>query len=120
MQRKEKQMKIKRIAAAAAVCAMVGMAGCMTVPSSFVDKSKPMDKYEVVGKEVAGSFTQVSVFGFGSSLGESGQREAYKAALKKAPGADALIEMAVDVSDVNAIWVHILTTKVTGTPVKAK
>ena len=117
-------MKIKTIAAAAAVCAMVGMAGCTTLPSSFVDKSKPMDKYDVVGKEVTSSFTQVSVFGFGSSTGESAQREAYKAALKKAPGADALIEMAVDVTTMSTgflpLPVQVTTTTVTGTPVKTK
>ena len=110
--------KIIGIGVAAVVAAMI--AGCTTQPQNFVHASKPVEqgRYTVLGKEVEGSDTQVSVLGFGIGRPGSGQRRAYKAALGKAAGADALVEMAVDYQTINLWWVYVLTTRVTGTPVK--
>ncbi len=110
--------KIMGVAAAAVIAAMI--TGCTTLPQNFVHASKPMEqgKYTVLGKEVEGTDTQVSVLGFGVGRPGSPQRRAYKTALSKAVGADALVEMAVDYQTINLWWVYVLTTRVTGTPVK--
>ena len=62
--------KIMGVAAAAVIAAMI--TGCTTLPQNFVHASKPMEqgKYTVLGKEVEGTDTQVSVLGFG--IGASG------------------------------------------------
>lgn len=110
--------KIIGIGVAAAVAAMI--AGCTTMPQNFVHASKPIEqgKYTVLGKEVEGTDTQVSVLGYGLGFPGSVQRRAYKKALDKAVGADALVEMAVDYQTINLWLVYVLTTRVTGTPVK--
>ena len=94
--------------------------GCAVMPQNFVAASKPVEqgRYTEVGPQVDGTDSQVLVLGFGAALPGSPQRRALEAALKKAAGADALVGMAVDVQDINLLWVHILTTRVTGTPVK--
>lgn len=110
----------KIIGLGAALVAAAMITGCTTSPQNFVHASKPVEqgKYTVLGKEVEGTDTQVSVLGFGISRPGSPQRRAYKTALSKAAGADALVEMAVDYQTINLWWVYVLTTRVTGTPVK--
>ena len=94
--------------------------GCTTTPQNFTYASKPVEqgRYTVLGEEVEGTDTQVSVLGFGVGRPGSPQRRALKAALGKAAGADALVEMSVDYQTINLWWVYVLTTRVTGTPVK--
>lgn len=113
-------MKKILICAAAAVCATL-FSGCSTTPQNFVSSSKPMlqGRYTVVGKEVEGTDTQFMVLGFGASLPGSPQRRALKAALDRAPGADALVEMSVDYQTINLLVLHVMMTHVTGTPVKS-
>ena len=112
-------MKKLMLCAAAAVCAAV-FSGCSTTPQNFVYASKPVSQgcYTTVGKEVEGTDTQLMVLGFGVGLPGSPQRRALATALKRAPGADALVEMSVDYQVMNLWFVHIMTTRVTGTPVK--
>lgn len=112
--------KIMNVALAASVAAV--LAGCSTMPVGFVDKSVPMEqgKYAVVGEEVEGSDTQLLFLGFGLGLPGSPQRKALSDAMTKAPGADGLISMAVDQQRINLYWLQIITTRVTGTPVKTR
>ena len=111
-------MKMIKIIAMGVVVAAIN--GCTTTPNSFTYASKPVEqgRYTVLGEEVEGTDTQVSVLGFGVGLPGSPQRRALKTALRKAAGADALVEMAVDYQTINLWWVYVLTTRVTGTPVK--
>ena len=112
---------MKRLAGfAAGLAAAVVFAGCTTAPQNFVHASKPIEqgKYTVVGKEVEGSDTQLMVFGYGIGLPGSPQRRALSAALERAPGSDALVEMSVDYQLFNLLVLQFLTTRITGTPVK--
>lgn len=110
--------KLMGIAALAAVAAVV--TGCSTVPQNFSDASLPVEqgKYTVVGDEVEGSDSQLIVLGYSVGLPGSPQRRALRSALDKAAGADGLISMAVDYQMLNLFWVQIMTTRVTGTPIK--
>ena len=105
--------------AAVAAAAMV-MTGCTTAPQNFSDASLPVEqgKYTVVGEEVEGSDSQLMVLGYGIGLPGSPQRRALKSALDKAPGADGLVSMAVDYQLLNLYLVQVLTTRITGTPIK--
>ena len=110
----------KLIGMAAIAVAAAGITGCTTVPQNFTDASKPIEQgcYTVLGEEVEGTDTQFLVFGLGAGIPGSPQRRALKLALEKAAGADALVEMAVDYQVINLPFVAIMTTRVTGTPVK--
>lgn len=106
---------------AAGLAAAVVLSGCTTAPQNFVHASKPLlqGRYTVVGKEVEGADTQFMVFGHGIGLPGSPQRRALSAALAKAPGSDALVEMAVDYQLLNLFVMQFMTTRITGTPVKS-
>lgn len=120
-ERKRKMKKLHKLGGLAlGVAVIMAFAGCSTMPVAFSDKSIPMEqgKYTVVGDEVMGEDHQVMILGFGLGLPGSGQRRALKQALDQAPSADALISMAVDVQVINLMWASVVTTKVTGTPVK--
>lgn len=110
----------KLLGFAAAAAAALAISGCNTYPAGFSDKSIPMEqgKYTVVGEEVEGTDSQLVVFGYGVGLPGSPQRRSLKAALDKAPGADALITMAFDQQLLNLFGVQVITTRCTGTPVK--
>ena len=111
---------MKKIMVMVAAAAALAIVGCTTTPQNFTYASKPIEqgRYTVLGSEVEGTDTQVSVLGFGVGQVGSPQRRALKAALKKAAGADALVEMAVDYQTINLWWVYVLTTRVSGTPVR--
>lgn len=113
-------MKKQVFAAALVAGIMMTLTGCFTAPAGFSDKSVPIEqgRYTVIGDEVEGSDTQVNVFGFGLSMPGSTQRRALKAAMNNANGADGLVSMAVDMQFINLFIVQIITTRVTGTPVK--
>ena len=113
-------MKLKHLAVAAIAAGMLITTGCHTVPHNFSDASIPIDqgRYTVVGDEVMGEDTQVFICGIPLSLPGSGQRRALKQAIGQAPGSDALVSMCVDVQYLNLIFVQIVTTKISGTPVK--
>ena len=98
-----------------------GVTGCMTHPVTFVGESRPVEpgQYTVIGDETEGLDYQVQTFGLGLSIPGSAQRRAYQQALRNAPGADGLIEMAVDVQRIDIPFVSFVTTRVTGTPIKA-
>ena len=72
----------------------------------------------MIGDEVEGSDTQVCLFGFGLCVPGSPQRRALKAAMERSNGADGLVSMSIDQQLVNLAIVQIITTRVTGTPVK--
>lgn len=114
-----KKMK-KAIKFAAVACVAAIVAGCSTMPAGFVDKSIPLDqgKYAVVGTEVEGNDTQFMLFGFGLSLPGSPQRRALSDAMSKVPDSNGLISMAIDQQIINLGILQIITTRVTGTPVK--
>lgn len=110
----------KLIAFAALMAGAVAMTGCSTTPQNFVASSKPIlqGRYAELGDEVDGTDTQVMILGVPLSLAGSPQRRALSAALEKARGADALVEMAVDYQVVNLQLIQFMTTRVTGKPVK--
>ena len=110
----------KLITFAAMMAGAVVMTGCSTTPQNLIASSKPVlqGRYTVLGDEVEGTDTQVMLLGFALGLPGSPQQRALKAALDKAAGSDALIEMSVDYQVLNLWWAHIMTTRITGTPVK--
>ena len=113
-------MNIKNIAILAACAAGIAViTGCTTVPAGYVTSNVPVAPggYTEMGT-VTGTDSQAIIFGVGASLIGSSQDRAVKDALKKAPGADAIVGMAIDFEQKNFGVVHILTTRVTGTAVK--
>lgn len=104
----------------AIAAAAVAITGCTTSPQNFVASSKPVlqGRYTTLGEEVEGSDSQLLVFGYGIGIAGSPQRRALDSALQKAAGADALVSMAVDYQVFNLFVLQVLTTRVTGTPVK--
>jgi hypothetical protein len=112
----------KLVKIAMVICAVAIASGCSTTPVAFVDKSVPMEqgRYSVIGDEVEGSDTQFIVLGFGLGLPGSPQRRALSDAMSKVPSANGLISMAIDQQCINLNWVQIITTRVTGTPVKTR
>lgn len=112
--------KLTKLSALALVATT--LVGCITAPAGFVDKSIPMEqgKYAVVGEEVSGDDTQLMVLGFGLAFPGSAQRRALSDAMSKAPNADGLISMAIDQQIIDLKVLQLITTRVTGTPVKTK
>lgn len=110
----------KIIGMIAIAAAAVAITGCTTSPQNFVASSKPVlqGRYTTLGEEVEGSDSQLLVFGYGIGIAGSPQRRALDSALQKAAGADALVSMAVDYQVFNLFVLQVLTTRVTGTPVK--
>lgn len=110
----------KLIAFAAVMAGALAMTGCSTTPQNFVASSKPVQqgRYTELGDEVEGTDSQVMVLGFPLGLPGSPQQRALKIALDKAAGADALVEMSVDYQLLNLFVLQLMTTRVTGTPVK--
>lgn len=112
----------KLIGMIAIAATAVVMTGCTTAPQNFVFASKPIEqgRYTVLGDEVEGMDSQLMILGYGVGLPGSPQRRALKTALSKAAGADALVEMSVDYQMLNLCFVQVLTTRITGTPVKTR
>lgn len=111
---------MKALMVGVALASAMVMTGCITHPVEFVDGSIPMEQggYTLLADEACGEDYQVQVFGLGLSLPGSGQRRAYKQALKQVHGADGLVSMAIDVQRIDLPFVSLVTTRVTGTPVK--
>ena len=110
----------KLIAFAAVLAGALAMTGCSTTPQNFVASSKPVmqGRYTELGDEVEGTDTMLMLLGIPLGLPGSPQQRALKIALDKAAGADALVEMSVDYQMLNLYVVQVMTTRVTGTPVK--
>ena len=99
---------------------LVAACGCSTSPIAFKDSSVPVPQqgFTVMGSDVTGSSDQIWVFGFGGSLSTQ-QHKAYKIALGKTNGADALVGMSIESHGLVAFpFFMINTISVTGTPVK--
>ena len=100
---------------------LAACSGCATYPVWFEPSSSPVPQsgYTVCGSEVFGTCEQYWVFGLGGSASGSDQSRALREAMGKAPGADAIINMAVDVNKfVFPPFFMRTTTRVTGIPVK--
>lgn len=110
----------KLIAFTVMLAGALAMTGCSTVPQNFVASSKPVlqGRYTALGDEVEGTDTMLMVLGIPLGLPGSPQQRALKTALDKAAGADALVEMSVDYQMLNLYFVQLMTTRITGTPVK--
>ena len=112
------KIKLAVVAAAAAV-----LAGCISSPVTTITSSIPIEqgKYSVLAEEVTGTHTEVYWLFFSFGMGGSGQRNAYRDAMKQVPGADGHVTMSVD-SESFILFPFVLpsfyTTRVTGTPVK--
>ena len=110
---------------AAAVTAIMAT-GCLSKPATMLTSTDPVEqgKYTVLGAEVSGTDTQVMVLGMTFGASGSGQRRATETALEQAPGADALVRVAVECEEFyfpfNFIVapVGIVKTRVSGTPIK--
>ena len=97
------------------------MTGCFTSPVAFERSSAPVPAsgFTVCGSDVEGTHDRVWVFGIGGTLSESPQHIAYKTALGKANGADALVGMTIDEQSVFVVpFFSLVRTRVVGTPVK--
>ena len=112
--------KIKNAIVAAAVAVLTG---CISNPVTTITSSIPVEqgKYSVLAEEVTGTHTEVYWLFFSFGMGGSGQRNAYRDAMRKVPGADGLVTMSVD--DESFILIPFVlpsfyTTRVTGTPIK--
>ena len=117
--------KMRNLVCAALAAVTLAMTGCISVPGTITDKTKPIEqnKYTVVGEEVSATECTVSFFGIPlSDLRGSAGRRMYKNCLQQAPGADALIEYTKDVkyifSPIPFIPITITWYTLTGTPVK--
>ena len=111
---------MKTLALGVGLASALMMTGCNTLPVSFSDKSIPAEqgKYSVIGDEVSGESYQCMIFGLGFSMPGSEQRRAYKNAISKTAGTDGLISMAIDCQLINLGVAQLMTTRVTGTPIK--
>ena len=111
-----------------ALMLVAGLAyGCVSRPVTYVASSVPVEqgKYSVLGPEVTGSYSQMSLLFFSFGLPGSSQNRAVNDALEQVPGADALVGMAVDTEVFEILpflcpIIGFYSTKVTGTPVKTK
>ncbi len=106
--------KLAWVGCLAAVC------GCATTPVAFEKSSTPIPPqgYTVVGSDVTGSSDQIWVLGLGGSL-SSQQHKAYKTALGRASGADALVGMSIERHVFTFPPIFVMSSiSVTGTPVK--
>lgn len=115
-------MLIRALALVLVVCCA---SGCVSRPIAYVASSIPVEqgKYSVLGPEVTGSYSQMSILFFSFGLPGSSQNRAVSDALEQVPGADALIGMAVDTEVFEILpflcpIIGFYSTKVTGTPVK--
>lgn len=132
-------MNIKALTAAVMVAAAATLTGCISVPGSVVDKSKPIDQgqYSVVADSVSSTVYHFNILGFiplppifadSNSASEMGEnmvasaagRLLYHKALAKAPGADALIEYSLDHQYGVFPFLMMTRTTLTGTAVKTK
>ena len=130
---------MKKLLACAAIAALgTSLTGCLSLPGSIVDRSKPIEqgKYTVVGDTVSSSVYNVSVFfiplppifsdsndveEMAGTVIESAQgRLLYHKALGKAPGADGLIEYSLDHQYFLFPFLTIGRTSLSGTPVKTQ
>ena len=98
--------------------------GCLSKPATMLTSTDPVEQYTVLGAEVSGTDTQVMVLGMTFGASGSGQRRATETALEQAPGADALVRVAVECEEFyfpfNFIIapIGIVKTRVSGTPIK--
>lgn len=109
------------IAAACAVAAVV-LTGCMSTPAGYVPSNVPVSQgqYTVVKENVSGIDSQISILFFSAAKLGSSQRRAVQDALASAPGADALVDMAIDYEIKSFFFGNVRTVRVTGTAVKTK
>ena len=110
----------KLIAFTVMLAGALAMTGCSTTPQNFVASSKPVlqGRYTELGDEVEGTDTMLMILGIPLGLPGSPQQRALSSAIGKAAGADALVEMSVDYQILNLCVLQLMTTRVTGTPVK--
>ena len=109
-----------------AVVAAIAAAGCLSRPTTMLTSTDPVEqgKYTVLGAEVSSTDTQVMILGMTFGASGSGQRRATESALEQAPGADALVRVAVEGEEFyfpfNLIIapIGIVKTRVSGTPIK--
>lgn len=98
--------------------------GCRTnMGGGFQPCSKPVEqgKYDVLGDRVSGSDSSwILPFGLSQDKPGNPALRALDDAKAKAPGADALVEVGVNLEHVNYGIAHQFITRVTGTPVKTK
>ena len=113
-------MKLSLFQKSVIVGMSLAMTGCMSTPGGITDASIPLEqgRYTVIGDQVDGVDRQVVVFGYGISKVGSPQHRAYRQALEKAPGADGLITLGVNTEMLNLFVLQVITSRVTGTPVK--
>ena len=109
--------KLMMIVSAGCVAALCG---CATSPIAFKESSAPVPPqgYTVTGSDVSARSSQIWVFGLGGSLSHQ-QHEAFKTALGKANGADALVGMSIEHHGFTFPPFFMMSSvSVTGTPVK--
>lgn len=116
-------MNIKSIAIVASCALGIALTtGCrMNASSGIMPMTKPITQgqYVVVGDRVEASESSwIGPFGFTTAKPGNATLRCFDEAIKKAPGADALIETGYNVEFVNYGIVKQFITRVIGTPVK--
>lgn len=103
-----------------AILFCIGLTGCLSSPIALVPSTDPVEQgqYSVVGAEVSGTDTQFSILFFTFGAHGSGIRRAINDALAYAPGADALVRVALEEEYFSLIAFSFNKVRVTGTPVK--
>ena len=116
-ERNNKMKKLMMIVSAGCVAALCG---CSTNPVTFKASSAPVPPqgYTVTGSDVSAKSDQIWVLGLGGSMSQQ-QHEAFKTALGKANGADALVGMSIERHGFFFPPFFMMSSiSVTGTPVK--
>lgn len=98
----------------------LGLTGCLSSPIALVPSTDPVQQgqYSIVGAEVSGTDTQLSILFLTFGAHGSGIRRAINDALSYAPGADALVRVAVEEEYFSLILFSFNKVRVSGTPVK--
>ena len=99
---------------------MAAVLGCASSPVSFERSSTPVPPqgYKVIGSDVTGTSDQYWFLGLGGSLSPQ-QHAAYKSAMGRASGADALVGMSIESHGfIFFPFFAMHRISVTGTPVK--
>lgn len=115
-------MKLNKLVLLAVCTAVAVLTGCMSTPAGYVASNVPVSQgqYTVVKENVSGIDSQISILFFSAAKLGSAQRRAVQDALASAPGADALVDMAIDYEIKSFGIGNIRTIRVTGTAVKTK
>jgi len=109
---------MKRLILGFTCLTMLATTGCMTQSAGLAPSTTPItgkDAYTIIGEEANGRAYGVIVFGIGMGESRPSRKATDRAILKG--GGNGLIEVTESNTLINLLYVHLLITRVTGTPV---